>query len=517
MNKRLLAKGKIRERVQHFEEIAYEFSLVAADPSEIYNDLKEYITNCHYTLNVRADGNAQIYLFDGHCFSARLNLKAQKDNYSLYRFQFTKWRYWGGKLHMEDDMNQLITHIEQLMVSIDPMAWVRDELVKIHILTPMLKDPMDISSSVADKLPTPKAAETRGISAGYLADRLKRAGLNVVGGTGFTPVEIHDPFAGPVRIASPEEAAPFQPQAAEPAQTQAAAPAPAQSEASTQPEMIIPEKPQTAVPAAGQTPAAAVQTGSTQPEPKKDVPAQAPKNPAVLFEAYSLMVPGPHSKPFSFAQINNNYELIAEPHDHGHDLVNITGIAFERRGANDKAFAVSSKILNNKADLYVTDSRVVVVCRDYNKGSTGRWVGGLTAIGLNQIHRAVENKRRANHVFVAMLRYEWLANVMYLPKQGILSDNKIALVYEDKTHVRWRVTFFCKGGTDVAAIANDILHRTCRYRLAMTNNKTDEQIEFFNKYAHESIAPANNKDSFSNCPIIHYYYAPYGEDYRPEP
>lgn len=591
MNQKLLEQGKIARRENSFVSKGHEYSLIVVSPQKIVQNLKDYIQSCRYSLNIRADQQRHYFILDGHHWQARFYLRKIQEQYYLYHLHFSGWRYSGGKLYAEDDMNQLQTFLEKMLVSMDPMCWVRDSLLETHVVGGTFSDPMDIEAAVNKTLPDAQTAAKYNLRAEYLADRLRQMGLSVAGGTGFTAAVVRDPFASSVVIASsapessgtperPVATASEEPPAENadpvPAETPKAENAPAEVPApetipeETPAEKIVPAQVSPVEPVSEESAPAAAPASETVPEEtpvEKTVPAEASpaepvteesapaaapvpetipeetpaeppkaenapaeppkkeetpaekapvKNPAVEFQCATLLSPGlPYN--YAYPQFDDRYELIPDRWD-GQIDASVTAdiIELERKGPNDANYVTRFKI-SNKTNVYITDSRIAFICKDYNKGSTGHWTGGLVAVGLNQIHRAVERHRRQDQALAGQLRYQWISRVMYLPKRGFLSYPILSFIYQDKRRILWRLTLYLKGSQDSAAIANEIHRRLCIYGYNMTNQKDEELIRYYRTYADPShqIPIAPNEKTFNNSAVPTYYFAPYGEEFAP--
>jgi hypothetical protein len=90
-----------------------------------------------------------------------------------------------------------------------------------------------------------------------------------------------------------------------------------------------------------------------------------------------------------------------------------------------------------RADVLITDARVVVSCSKYEKG--GGWVGfgGVGAValsaGLNAVSKARSAHRRKGKMLVGHVRYQWLSQVGSAPKSGFGSSERIRLRVVENT------------------------------------------------------------------------------------
>lgn len=238
----------------------------------------------------------------------------------------------------------------------------------------------------------------------------------------------------------------------------------------------------------------------------------------MAFRAIVIQDLGDHEDPYFFAGTDENGNTVEEPHDHGlsHKFTaNAISVQMKRDGENTFKEILSD--LSVELEMTITDSRVIYRCDKYDKGS--RWSGGLTALALNAASKAAANRRSAGKVLLGHIRYEWIYAITYIhkPKKGLLNlgNMQVCVYYKDKENNTYYADTIFEGDSDTTHMANEILHRACRYRLAMTDEKSEKDISFFTKYSTENITVNPNEKEQSTIIFPSYYPAPFGQKNRP--
>jgi hypothetical protein len=105
-----------------------------------------------------------------------------------------------------------------------------------------------------------------------------------------------------------------------------------------------------------------------------------------------------------------------------------------------------------QASVVVTDRRIVVGCRTFDRGSTylGMGVGALVAVGATAVSRARARRATAGQCLAMQWRHEWLTAVAHISAepgwQGGLArlagvPTEQTAVVAQQRGVRWRLTF----------------------------------------------------------------------------
>jgi hypothetical protein len=140
------------------------------------------------------------------------------------------------------------------------------------------------------------------------------------------------------------------------------------------------------------------------------------------------------------------------------------------------------------ATLLVTDARVVVFCRKYDKGSAGSFIYAdpITPLLLIGGAKLMAAHRRRGKVLAGQVRYPWLFTVGAMEKAGIISGDGLRLRVKAIEDGPARNLFLTVGATrrlDTVAIAQDIARRAAAYRLTYTKIDTEEERERFEALA----------------------------------
>ena len=117
---------------------------------------------------------------------------------------------------------------------------------------------------------------------------------------------------------------------------------------------------------------------------------------------------------------------------------------------------------------------------------------------------------------IGQVRYEWLHLVGFRRKASMLTFEGLSLTYQDGESFYNTYLVFPKG-TDTEFLANAVVKSACKYRLAMKDAKSEDDIEFFRKYSETGrIEPKAETRELSSIILPHCYRAPFGEEFRPD-
>ena len=130
-HKKLVSEGKIISRRTDFMENAEEFTLTAVDPARV----TEAVKNMDYAAmrtGMKGSSEHQPFDFTGNGWSAQLRRLSSDGAQTVYRFSFTSWKTRNGLAQDALHMNELMTAVEKLFVTLDPNTTVREVPLELH-------------------------------------------------------------------------------------------------------------------------------------------------------------------------------------------------------------------------------------------------------------------------------------------------------------------------------------------------------------------------------------------------
>ena len=119
--KRLQSEGKIVRRAANYAEKGEEFTARIGSFAALKQQLEQAGIPCAMEGNAGSQVN-----FRGSAFAARLYVKAfdQPSGIGIFRFEFTKWKTGSYGYEEDNRMNQLMTAVEKVFLTLDPNAGV---------------------------------------------------------------------------------------------------------------------------------------------------------------------------------------------------------------------------------------------------------------------------------------------------------------------------------------------------------------------------------------------------------
>lgn len=239
-----------------------------------------------------------------------------------------------------------------------------------------------------------------------------------------------------------------------------------------------------------------------------------------MFNAFGIADIGDQSNPYVYPSTNAVGDIISEEWDNGLKNVIVPKCVFVERSVKGQPSKYEMVLDGGeiKYKFYVTDSRAIFLCDKYDKGGgyIGMGVGAAVALAANAVSKMNAAARSKGTVLLGHIRYEWLTLIQYRYKKGWLDSDTLQLYYEDDEKTWWCISVSFEKGTDIDFIANNILQRACKYRLAMNDEKGEKEMAFFTKYADgDKITLNSDRKQFNECYFPNYYVAPRGENKRP--
>ena len=219
---------------------------------------------------------------------------------------------------------------------------------------------------------------------------------------------------------------------------------------------------------------------------------------------------GDREEPFMYVSTDENGDVLEEPWDKGlENRVPFLAMEVSCKKADEKNYKSAYKVSNEDFELYITASRLIFKYilpeSDKKKGSF-----------MESLFRSIDSQLADGQNILGQIRYEWLMDIMYLEKTGWMGDNMLRFTYVDSDRTVWMVNIEVDKDTDVKLLANDILHKACRYKEATKSRKNDELISFLKMYKTAEITPVKGRNKFSVISFPAVMMACTGEDKRPD-
>ena len=223
------------------------------------------------------------------------------------------------------------------------------------------------------------------------------------------------------------------------------------------------------------------------------------------------------AKPFIFVETDEQGNLVQEKWDRGlDDLVYASSYYAKIMPPGANSFTKDSYLEKVKLEVYITDSRVIFRCLKYNKRGIDIATTPLELL-YNFGSRAIAAQMRKGKVLLGQVRYEWIQQIHYRKKYNWLSKDTLMLVYTDTDKNMWSFEIGFTNGTDLPHLANNILKRASRYRMAMQGEKGEKEKQFYIDFSEGgTIKPAAGPKETSFIILPNHCLAPLGEDKRPD-
>jgi len=171
----------------------------------------------------------------------------------------------------------------------------------------------------------------------------------------------------------------------------------------------------------------------------------------VDFNIMSIRGFGDRGDPYFYPALDNEGRFLGEEGDRSAARLAFSNVKIMRDAV---VVFESEHALDGK--LFITDSRVVLLCENYQSGNI-IWVGGLVgALIASTASNAMAKQRTSGTVLCGQVRYEWLDNVTASSERFLLGlgDETIVISYRGSGYSLWSVVVTLK---DVKGIAT----KTC--------------------------------------------------------
>lgn len=182
--------------------------------------------------------------------------------------------------------------------------------------------------------------------------------------------------------------------------------------------------------------------------------------------------------------INDALQIIPEPADGPLDTpFQVSMVSVRRKVGN--AWVSQTRTQDISFQMWVTGSRVLLYCRNFDKGGgwTGWGLGGLAvAVTANAISKGMAANRRKGKALVGNIRYPWITRVSFSPRNGFGTRETVELEYvdgTDPTKPACSVTIHLDNRTDANRVARHIVDKIIAYRYANGETLNDDELGKF--------------------------------------
>ena len=482
-NKRKLAKGRITAREDGFHSHVYEYTLYCEDHEIIARLMRDWVSTLNknvFRFKNLSDEVGFVILVAGDArfeFYQKRTKQVQFADGSVrtaveYYGMYTDFCYFPPYLHWGDEMNEIMTTLEMILIGVDPLTWIRTIPMQCHRKNDRGEKPERWEIKKFDPTLSREEAAQRHMPEGYLADRLNATGMSVYGGT---------PYAQTVRAGE---------------------------------NPLITERIQRNLKKAEERKNA----------PKDNKPEEKREEGLKKYPGYFLVSVGEPLDPFIHAEIDKSRNIIMEPQDHQFIELRASGISMKRRMADSQTYMLEYENTHSFDNyIYISDSRIAFINRKYNRDEAGGWIGFggggayVFAEAMNLMSKGVKAAQRHDKALAGHIRYEWLGMVTYRHKYKTFGHEQIQFYYKDQEKSTWALTVDLPGGSDAEVIANDIVKKACHYRLRMSKEYTqDVQDILFGYLNGKPIEKESDPSEYCAAPLPGQLFASLGEKYRPQ-
>ena len=508
-SKRQVAKGLIPERDAYFIEKGYEYTLYMGEHSVLAQAIQNWLDaeKMHNVGSRNYDEANPAFVIGGMGWKLEIHRTGKRDTAVTYIAFFSKWENIGNELTLGDNMNRALTGLEQVLLSIDPLTWVRELPQERHVTNGIMSRPEKWEGKWPNVHLTREAAAAQKLTEGYLADRLNAMGFAANGGSPLAAAyNVPENPMITARVARNLEKEEKDRAAAE----QAA-------------KRVCPNCGTELRPEAKFCPKCGTPAPAPVPEEKKTVKENVLKQYPPVF----IVEVGEPLDPFIHALIDESKNIIPEPQDHSLIEVQLAGLFVDAKKNGSQNYArVMTSTANHDNYLYVTDSRIALINRKYNKQEAGGWIGfgGLSAYAvaslLSGVEKGIKAAQRKDKALAGHIRYEWISTVAFKRRQKMLEHDMVRILYRDLEKTLWNVTLELTKDIDPEILANDLLRRVAAYHAAMTDtaDNGEKMNAFIDTYKNGAgrIPLSEDPSKFSFVSVPEYYFACKGKEFRPK-
>jgi hypothetical protein len=171
--------------------------------------------------------------------------------------------------------------------------------------------------------------------------------------------------------------------------------------------------------------------------------------------------------------------------------------------------------------LWVTGSRVIIYCRNYDKGA--KWIGfdlgGLAvAAAATAISAGMAANRRKGKALAGNVRYPWITKVGFAPR-GHGDPEMIDIHYvdgTDPTKPECSLTLHLDNRVNANALARHIIDRVIAYRYSSGEELSDEVVEKFETLRTSGLRDLPEKGYLKYYSVPTWWHVPGGMGTMPD-
>ena len=176
------------------------------------------------------------------------------------------------------------------------------------------------------------------------------------------------------------------------------------------------------------------------------------------------------------------------------DDLNATAVAFSnvKIMRNDTTVFESEHGLDGK--LFITNSRIVLMCENYQSGNI-IWVGGLVgALIASVASDALAKERTSGTVLTGHIRYEWLDEAVASSEKFLLGliDETIIITYRGSECTQWSVTISLENVKGIATKTRSEIQR--RFALFKQEQLPSRKEQVKKPYQLPAVNAAHSSD-----------------------
>ncbi|WP_416417170.1 hypothetical protein [Paenarthrobacter aromaticivorans] len=232
----------------------------------------------------------------------------------------------------------------------------------------------------------------------------------------------------------------------------------------------------------------------------------------MFYNPLSIVEP---NEPVSFAypSITGDLTLAWDGLDgHINGPFHATGADVQILDPSRNQFRQLAEIKDVRIECYMSESRLAMICRKYDKG--GGWVGGPGALVLNAGSKIIAANRSRGKALAGHLRYPWLSKVLFHTRQGFLDSEILRLIYQSEGATMY-LELTLDGSFNSGAIAYEIVQRTVSYRQADRAPVSEEDARALEALRSEGPVLPTEKGSMAKYTVPASCPAGTGAQYSP--